>query len=306
VTIPVIPPVYQVGSWAAGGAGGQTDSFGVTWMVNPQGTSGIFDSAAPRLNHTPFNEQDGAQRSRNYLSPLPITIQGTAQGASAAGVAASRRQFAGLFAGGVQRPLVITDIDGTTLTVVVEMNGQQKITPQSVGLDFDWQLVVIAADPRKYLPTVSSTTGLPNTSGGLDWATGGGLDWATGGGLNWGVVGSTGLISLVNVGTAEAWPTFTISAPTDGSVLSNPMIVNQTTGQTLRYVDTLVLGDVVIINTSPYNKSVTKNGAPYRRNLQIAQYFSVPANSTVVVQFQGTSVSSTALLTATLSPAVYV
>jgi Phage tail protein len=302
---PFVPPVYQVGAWAAGGAGGQTDANGVVWNVNPQGVTGVFDSAPNRLNQTPFNEYDGAQRSRNYDNPLPITIQGSAQGFTAAGVAASRRSFAGLFAGGGQQTMSITDIDGVVLTVTVEKNGAPKVTPQSAGLDFDWQLNVIAADPRKYLPVSSSSTPLPSSSGGLDWSTGGGLDWSTGGGLNWGVAGSNGLLQLTNTGTADAWPVFTITAPTDGSTLVNPTIVNQNTGQMLQYVDTLFLGDVVVINTSPYNKSVTKNGQPYRRNLQVAQYFKVPAGQSIQIQFQGTSLSTTPQLSAALASAVY-
>jgi hypothetical protein len=299
------PPVYQIGSWAAGGDGGQIDAAGVVWGVRIGGTTGIFDSADNRLNMTPFNEYDGSQRSRNYTNPLPISITGWAAAPDFPSVANARRQFVGLLAGGGQRTLSITDIDGLVLTCTVEQNGKQQVTPQSQGLDFDWQFNAIAADPRKYLPNVFNSTSLPTSSGGLDWSTGGGLDWSTGGGLNWGIAGSNGLLQISNTGTADSWPIFTITAPTDGATLVNPAVVNQNTGQILQFVDTLILGDVVVINTSPYNRSVTKNGVPYRRNLQIAQWFSVPAGGTMSLQFQGTSTSPTAQLTASLSPAVY-
>lgn len=301
------PPVYSIdGLWSAGGDGGVTDASGVTWRINPQGTTGVFDGADNRLNHTPFNEYDGVMRSRNYDNALPLSLSGTAQASSATAVAAARRKLVGLLAGGGQHTLSIQDIDGLTLTVTVEKNGAPKTTPQSEGLDFDWQLNMIAADPRKYLPSISQSTGLPNSSGGLDWATTGGLDWATGGGLNWGVVGSNGLIQLTNTGTADSWPAFDIFAPTDGLTLQNPTIVDQDTGDTLLFSDTLILGDHVAINTSPYERSVTKNGVPYRRNLTIGQWFSVAPGETVSIQFQGVSASTTGLLTATLAPAVYV
>lgn len=298
----MIPPIYQIdSSWSAGGDGAQVDANGVLWMVNPQGTTGIFDGPDNRLNHTAFNEYPGAQRSRNQANTLPITIAGKAQGPNAAAIAAARRNLVGLLADGNQHTLTITDIDGAVLTVTVEQNGKAQVTPQSQGLDFDWQLGMIAADPRKYLPSVVSSTGLPSSSGGLSWP----LDWSTGGGLNWGVFGGNGLLQLTNTGTTDSWPIFTITAPTDGSTLVNPSIVDQNNGATLMFVDTLVLGDVVIINTAPYNRTTTKNGAPYRRNLQIAQYFSVPGESTMTVQFQGSSLSTTAKLTATLAQAVY-
>jgi hypothetical protein len=299
------PPTYQIGSWLVGGDGGITDAANIIWRVNPQGTTGIFDSADNRLNQTVFNEYDGAQRSRNYDNALPITIAGTAQGVDFASVAAARRAFVGMLAGGGQKTLTVTDVDGAVLTITVEKNGKQQVTPQSQGCDFDWQLNCIAADPRKYLPDQSASIGLPSSSGGLNWSSGGGLNWSSGGGLDWGIAGSNGLIQLTNTGTAEAWPEFQFFAPTDGSTLVNPTAVNQLTGETLKFVDTLIQGDIVDIKSSIYERSVTKNGVPYRRNLQVAQWFSIAPGETMTVQFQGTGTSSTSLMTATLSPAVY-
>ena len=294
----VIPPIYQIDSaWSAGGDGAQLDTNNVLWLINPQGTTGIFDTADNRLNHTAFNEYAGAQRSRNYLNTLPITLAGKAQGADPAGVAAARRAFAGLLADGNQHTLTVTDVDGTVLTITVEQNGKAQVTPQSQGLDFDWQLNMIAADPHKYTRSFSINTPLPSGSGGLDWSTGGGLNWATGGGLNWGIAGNSGLLTLVNSGSSEVWPQFTIGPLIDGNTLTNPAIINQNTGRMLQFID--VLGnDIVVIKQDPHNRSVTKNGAPYRRNLQIAQWFSIPAQSSITIQFQGTSANITALLNA--------
>lgn len=293
-------PTYQIGSWQAGDVG-LVDANGTAWGVRP-GAVGVFDGPDVTLNQSPFPNADGGQRSRNFRPPKGYTINGWARGSTVAGTEASRRAFVGLLSGGVQSTLTITYLDGLVLTALVELAGIPKATP-AVATQFDWQLTVSAIDPYLYGTTPPYSTTLPNASSGLDWATGGGLDWATGGGLNWGTVGSTGLMTLVNSGYEESWPVFTITAPTDGATLVNPIAVDTGRGYQLAYTDTLVLGDVVVITTSPINRSVMKNGVPYRVNLTTAQFFSVPAQGSVQVQFQGTSTSQTALLAASLPPA---
>jgi hypothetical protein len=293
---------YGIGAWQAGDTG-LVDSNGTKWGVKPQGTSGVFDGPDVHLNQSPFVNADGAQRSRSFRPPKAYVINGWAQGSTVAGIEASRRAFVGLLAGGGQSTLTITYLDGFVATTLVELAGVPKATPAN-GLEFDWQLTLSAVDPYLYAPTQSYSTSLPNASGGLDWSTGGGLDWSTGGGLNWGTVGSTGLITLMNGGYEESWPVFTITAPSDGTTLVNPIIVDTGRSNTLAYTGTLVLGDVVVITTSPINRGVTKNGVPYRINLTTAQWFSVLPQSSLTVQFQGTATSQTALLSASL-PSAY-
>ena len=213
----------------------------------------MFDGPDVRLNQSPFQNADGAQRSRNFRLPRTLVIPGWARGATTGGTEASRRAFVGTLSGGGQSTLSITFLDGLVLTTQVEIAGIPKASPVT-GTEFDWQLTVSAVDPYLYGVAQTYSTALPSASGGLDWATGGGLDWSTGGGLNWGTVGSTGLMTLVNSGFEESWPTFTINAPTDGATLVNPIAVDTGRGNQLAYTDTLILGDVVVINTSPLNR----------------------------------------------------
>jgi hypothetical protein len=298
--VPLNSPTYQIGSWAAGDLG-LVDSNGTAWGVTK--TTGIFDGPDVRLNQSAFPNADGGQRSRNFRPPRTSTLSGWARGTSVIGTELSRRGFVSLLGGGGQSQLAITFLDGLVLTALIELAGAPKATP-ATGSEFDWQLTVSAIDPYLYGAATTYSTTLPNASGGLDWSTGGGLDWSTGGGLNWGTVGSTGLMTLVNSGGEESWPVFTIAPPTDGATLVNPIAVDTGRGYQLAWTGTLVLGDVVVIKTSPINRSVTKNGVPYRVNLTTAQFFSIPAQSSVTVQFQGTSSSQTALLSASL-PAAY-
>ena len=288
-----VGPLYTVdGKWSAGGDGGATDAQGVVWQVNSNGTSGIFDTSGNHLNHTPFNEYDGSQRSKNFSDPLPITIAGSAQGPNADAIVKARDTFCGLLEDGNTHDLVVRDINGRTLTIRVEKNGSQKVSPVGYHLDFDYQFNAIAADPRKLVSgSTPQIIGLPNSSGGLDWATGGGLFW--------GASDGNGLLTVTNTGSKDVWPKWTINGPTDASNIQNPSITDQGSLRQLLFSDILFAGDVVVINTSPYDRFTTKNGTPYRRLLTTAQYFPIKAGTTVTVQFGGiaTGSPSTAQLT---------
>lgn len=298
-------PTYAIGTWKCGDSGFSVpDANGTAWGVHTGGTSGIWDGPGVTLNQTPFPNEDGAFRSENFRPPKAMSITGWGAATSIAGACASRRTFTGLLTGGGQSPLVITDIDGLVLTAMVELADAPKITPGA--LTWDFQLMMSAADPFLYGPAVSGVTTLPATAGGLDWVgpTTFGVDWTNGGagGLFWGAGGSNGLVTLSNPGVHKAWPKFTINGPTSGT-LTNFGVVNGTTGQTLFYTGALSPGDTLVIDSNPRTRSILLNGLDYSKNLTTQQFFSVPPGGSVAIQFQGTDVSRTSLLTASLAPA---
>lgn len=297
MSTPISAPTYAIGSWIAGSSGfDMVDANGTAWGVRTNGTTGIFDGPPVTLNQSPFPNSDGAFRSKNFRPPRTMVINGWAAGSSIAGVAASRRAFIGMLNGGGQAVFTITDTDGLVLTALVESGDIPKATPNA--LQFDWQLTLSAADPYLYGPAVTASVGLPGAISGIDWVgLGGGIDWTGGGlgGIVWGTTSSNGLLQLTNLGPAEAWPVFTLSGPPSGTLV-NPSIVNSSTGETLAYTGTLQPGDLLVITTKPTARSVMLNGTSYRRFLTNPQYFSVPPNSSITIQFQGTSVSTPSLL----------
>lgn len=302
---PISAPTYAIGSWACGSAGFDIlDANGTAWGVRTGGTSGIFDGPPVTLNQTNFPNTDGAFRSKNFRPVRTMVINGWAAGSTLAGAVASRRAFMGILGGGSQQKLTITDMDGLVLTAMVELGDTPKVTP--AAMQFDWQLTLSAADSYLYGPVASTNTGLSSAASGLDWtgAGAGGLDWtgAGAGGLVWGTPTNNGLCQLTNIGTEVTWPTFTITGPASGQLVA-PSIVNSSTGETLAYTGSLNPGDVLVISTAPTNRSVLLNGVPYRRFLTPAQFFSIPAGASITVQFQGTSISPTPLLTATVASA---
>lgn len=123
-----------------------------------------------------------------------------------------------------------------------------------------------------------------------------GLDWQDPVGLDWGVPGTNGVMALANSGTAPAWPTLTISA--GASSLVNPTITEQSSGRQLRYTGTLAAGDVIVIDTNPFARTVLLGTADRRPFLTKAEWFPIPAKGSTAVVFTADVFSATAMLTA--------
>lgn len=301
MTTVIATPTYALGTWVAN----TIDSNGVSWGVEKPTQTGWHDGAPLRLNgavggvSTPLNipRYDGSYRSRSYRDSKTIILTGWAQAPNKHVAEQAWDQFLGLFEGGGQVQLIVTD-DYTTRTMLVELSDIPHVSPWETANGFDWSLTLLAIDPRKYgLFPVSASTTKASTSSGLSWP----LDWSTGGGLNWGTSTSTGRLSLSNAGTAETWPTFTLTGP-----LTNPVLTNTLTGQQLAYNQTIASGSSLIISTSPYARTVaTGTGADQRANLTTAQWFPVPANGSVSVQLGSSSVGDTGYVSAIAYPAYW-
>lgn len=299
MTIVLATPTYALGSWIAN----TKDSSGVTWGVET--ITGWHDGPPVRLNGVvgggystlSIPRYDGSYRSRSYRDVRTIVIQGWAEGPNKFVAEQAWDTFLGLFEGGGQTQLVVTD-DYTTRTAFVELGDQPKADPWQSPYGFDWSLTLLAVDPRKYsLSPVSASTALASTSGGLSWP----LDWSTGGGLNWGSSTSTGDLTLNNAGTAETWPMFTLNGP-----LTNPVITNTLTGQQLAYSGSIASGSSLIISTSPYSRYVqTGTGADQRANLTSAQWFPVPKQGSITAQLTSSNVGDTGFLSAIAYPAYW-
>lgn len=124
-----------------------------------------------------------------------------------------------------------------------------------------------------------------------------GLDWQDPTGLDWGIPGTNGVMALTNSGTAPAWPVFTISAGANSLV--NPVITEQSSGRQLRYTGTLAPGDTLVIDTSPFARTVLLGGVADRRPfLTKAEWFPIPGNGSTAAVFTADVFSATALLTA--------
>jgi len=148
----------------------------------------------------------------------------------------------------------------------------------------------VATNPRKYqLPqqSVSCSLAAPPV---------GGLVWPLVFPLDFNQTISGGVMTLTNNGNADAWPTFTVLGPMTG-----PTITNLTTGQKLVFnpVVTVIPGGIeMVIDTRPSVRTVRGAGTSVRQLLISADWFAVPAGSSIQVGITSSTYDPAALLTA--------
>jgi hypothetical protein len=125
-----------------------------------------------------------------------------------------------------------------------------------VNLDYVYGIPAVklqfeAMDPRMYDNTLSSATmTIAVASDGLDFDIVFDLDIGT-------VVG--GLVSCTNSGNTPVYPQATLPGP-----ITNPSIINTTTGKTLRMVGSVDSGDSLIVDF--YQRTILLNGTSSRYN----------------------------------------
>ena len=87
---------------------------------------------------------------------------------------------------------------------------------------------------------------------------------------------STSVITTTvdNIGWATTYPTITLVGP-----IANPILGNQTTGDSLAFNCTLSSSDTLVVDL--YNKLITLNGAPARNLLQSGTWFAAPPGNSI-------------------------
>ena len=104
--------------------------------------------------------------------------------------------------------------------------------------------------------------------------------------------GGVGSTTVTNIGNVTVFPTFTLNG-----AMTNPIIVNSSTGQYLSLNITTSATDTIVID--PDLRSITYNGLP-ARNLLIngSSWFGLPSGSTTIGIISSTaSVSSSLVIT---------
>lgn len=198
----------------------------------------------------------------------------------------------------------VTSVRSGLQDLTIELFGQ-ALTAQgrivqralTIGQEYDFGAVPFALqwrcpDPLRYGPAVTTSTGLPTTSGGLVYP----LTYP----LSYGSAGSSGQLTLTNSGTADAPILFVVS----GS-LPNGFEISAA-GQRLTYPAAVPSGQPVTIDTG--SGSVTVEGTADRRTtLTNADWMQVPAMSSLTVQFTslGGTYDPAANLTASYRPAYW-
>lgn len=269
------------------------DDVGNKWWASV--VDGGSSTPPPKLRSAKRPYGPGGFRAQSYWGPRLLTITGGAECRNGLAAEVAADLVRGLFIDGGEITYTRSSRQGArTLRVELADTLRADTLPGAYTLAF--QIPLRANDPR-YLSTIatvsSATVGASSTSG-LDWTGGGtgGLDWATGGGLDWGTDASNGVLTMPNSGNDDAYPLISIAGP-----VTNPSITDPATGRVVAYNGLVDVGQTLIIDMSPFTRSVTLNGIDRSSSLSSAQWIVIPPNTTRLLQFAG---SGTGTATATL------
>lgn len=225
-----------------------------------------------------------------FRSARPLKFTGTLAADTAEESISRWMQFAAIQSDGQPFPLTVVDPWGA-LTVVVSLDGAPEILElTNEGAEVTARF--IAADPVKYGPARTVSTGLPTSGGGLEYELG-----EPAGALYYGALGGLGRVVLSNAGTAETWPRFTVS----GGLADGFFLQCLESGEVLRYERVVPAGTSVSLDARTGEVLVdgVSDGSTY---LVLDEWFSVAPGGACTVQFNAIGASSGAPeLSATIS-----
>jgi hypothetical protein len=182
-------------------------------------------------------------------------------------------------------PLTCTDERGITLVAQSKLDAETLVTPvawNTVDLSFQF----FCPDGRKTSTTATTVTA------GLIAAGVGGVKYPVKYPVNYGSPGISGSLVLPNTGNAPADVVFTIQGP-----VTQPQLVDPSTGNSLTYMGSLASNDQLVINTG--TGRVLLNGVDRRSLLSVTKWFSIPKKGTLRLIFSSSNGSDTGVASAT-------
>ncbi len=260
---------------------GTVDSAGVAWVL--QSLEG-WDSPEVRAEFTDREGDHGAWGSPVYLGSRPITLAGVIIAPSQALLEQAMEQ---LRAAAALSDALLPVWETISKQAMVRRSGKpllQYLTDTRAS----FSVMVTAEDPRRYSTTAQSgTTGLPVTTGGITFPVTAPFAFASS--------GATGTIAAANAGTMETRPVLTVAGPVVAPLVS--ALYADGSVRQLVYSQTLQSGEQLVIDTDA--RTVLLNGVSRRRFMSVPQGWpTIPASSTVTYQFQSSTYSASASLTA--------
>lgn len=239
---------------------------------------------------------DGAfDVDRDFRAARVITFEGGLVGANLEDAAENfYDRFAALQSNGVPFTFAV-ERDWGTRSCEVSLMDVAEVDAVSDGLVASVMAQFVARDPLKYAPASSTPTNPPTSGGGLEYNLHSG---GAGGALYYGANGDLGRVALTNTGTAATWPSFVVA----GLVNTGFYLQCLETGQMLRYDRVVSAGSTVTLD-SRTGEVLIDGVSDASGSLTISDWFSVPAMSSVTVQFNPLGSTSGATMTATVRSA---
>lgn len=211
-----------------------------------------FDSPDVRENADDLVEMDGGLHGNFFYGRRPITMSGLSFGHESA-AERNMRMTRLMQATNAMRAdaTLLWQADGGAPTQFMTLRRQQPLRITG-GWNKEFQIAMVAADPRIYSAELHSATVGASQASGSD-----GMSFDMGFDMDFGLASVTGQVLIENVGNHTSYPIITVKGPG-----TNPAILNATTGQVISLFYTLGADETFVIDT--LNRTVKLNGTVNR------------------------------------------
>jgi hypothetical protein len=231
MTIPLASPVYSLGSWS----GNVTDDYGVDWVVEAEDGW----SASPPIRPTMEDRSagDGSWSGPGWYGARVVTLTGKAIATDRLAMLAAKERIKAAVG---PRSLATLQVDEAHLSRIAEVRLSDQLQITDVGAQaFDWSVVLVAPDPRRYSAEATVlTTGLPPVFTGLTYPRSYPRSYGTTTGVG------TGSADVEQVGDFDQTPAvITFMGP-----VVDPRATHIQTGRTLAFSITLAESETLVVD----------------------------------------------------------
>lgn len=265
------------------------DAFGCDWRtVSPIDGWDGSPSTTFALTQKP-RQPGGWLGPRPQLTPRSIVLQGLVQApdADALEAALDRLNEAAV----MTAPGAVLSIQRGSVARTSTVYRDGDVEPVEVtGTLYQWTVNLTAPDPRKYGPTLTASTGLPHSSGGLTWP----VTWP----IEWSGVSDSGTLSIDNPGNADAPLVLRIDGP-----VTAPKIRHVASGAELVLASNYALPAGSFLTVDMEARTVLEGGTASRNGWITSRgWFQLDKGANDLI-FSADTYNATARLTATFAPA---
>lgn len=259
--------------------------------------SGWWDGPPVRRRGNERPQADGDfGSSKNWRGARVVTVEGSYVGTTMQDTYAAMQSLAALQASGVASDFRVVE-PFSTLTAVVELAGAPRMPDHLAFPFFSFAFDVVAPDPYRYGDMVSVFTGVPVSGGGLLFP----LGTTPSAFWDFGADGSSGRVSVTNLGSAAVWPILSVAGGMSGGFVATDV----TSGGSVRFERSIPEGSVVSINQRTGRASIDGQ-SDVSGFITGRDFFSVPAGGTHQIQFAVLgSVSGSPQFTVLFAPAFH-
>jgi len=254
---------------------------------------GWDDSTEPKLNIVRRNaghgvfDQDPVYDDARFFSIIGRQVNP----GNALAITQLRTQIFGLKNLSGNWPVTVTKPDGSSRTASVKLAGKIRWDVSVEDSVVDFEIPVMAKDPRTYGPDVIVSTGLPTSGGGIAFPITFPIDFGT--------PGTPGRAVTTNAGEAETYTRIDVTGGLGGGFSA----VCVETGQEVRFERPIPLGSVIAVDFRT-GQAIIDGQSPVSSSLTRREWWTNPPGVLRTIQFNAIgSVTGAPTLTAYTPPA---